>query len=45
MHHKKDDGAEEFIISKIEQIFSQEKLSVEEVIYYLCFLVSSKMVF
>ena len=36
---KKYDGAEDFINSRIEEICSQEKLSAEEVIYFLCFLV------
>ena len=45
---KKYDGAEGFINSRIEEICSQEKLSAEEVIYFLCFLVSffnSKIIF
>ena len=37
---EKYDGAEDFINSRIEEICSQEKLSVEEVIYFLYFLVS-----
>ena len=41
---EKYEGAEEFINSRIEEICSQEKLSVEEIIYYLYFL-CSKMVF
>ena len=36
---EKYEGIEEFINSKIEEICSQEKLSGEEVIYFLCFLV------
>ena len=36
---KKYDAAEDFIYSRIEEICSQEKLSAEEVIYFLCFLV------
>ena len=35
---EKYEGIEEFINSKIEEICSQEKLSGEEVIYFLCFL-------
>ena len=35
---KKYDGAEDFINSRTEEICSQEKLSAEEVIYFLCFL-------
>ena len=38
---KKYDGAEDFIKSRIEKIYSQEKLSAEEVIYFVCFVVSS----
>ena len=37
---EKHDGAEDFINSKTEEICSQKKLSTEEVIYFLCFLVS-----
>ena len=41
---EKLDGAEEFINQKIEEICCQEKLSVEEVTYFvcerLCFVVS-----
>ena len=37
---EKYEGAEGFINSKIEEICSQEKLSVKEVIYFLCFLVT-----
>ena len=37
---EKYEGAEGFINSRIEEICSQEKLSVKEVIYFLCFLVS-----
>ena len=37
---KKYDAAEDFINIRIEEICSQEKLSTEEVIYFLCFLVS-----
>ena len=37
---EKYEGAEEFINSRIEEMCSQEKLSVEDVIYFLCFLVS-----
>ena len=37
---KKYDGSEDFINSRIEETCSQEKLSAEEVIYFLCFLVS-----
>ena len=37
---EKYEGAEDFINSRIEEICSQEKLSVEEVIYFLYFLVS-----
>ena len=37
---EKYDGAEDFINSRIEEICSQEQLSVEEVIYFLYFLVS-----
>ena len=37
---KKCDGAEDFINSRIEEICSQEKLSAEEEIYFLYFLVS-----
>ena len=37
---EKYEGAEEFINSRIEEICFQEKLSVEEVIYFLSFLVS-----
>ena len=36
---KKYDGAKDFINSRIEEICSKEKLSTEEVIYFLCFLV------
>ena len=36
---KKFEGAEDFINRNIDEICSQEKLSVEEVIYFLCFLV------
>ena len=36
---QKYEEVEEFINSKIEEICSQEKLSGEEVIYFLCFLV------
>ena len=36
----KYEGAEEFINSRIEEICFQEKLSVEEVICFLSFLVS-----
>ena len=36
---KKYDGAEDFINRRIEEICSQ-KLPAEEVIYFLCFLVS-----
>ena len=35
---EKYEGIEEFINSKIEEICSQEKLSGEEVTYFLCFL-------
>ena len=35
---EKYEGIEEFINSKIEEICSQEKLSGEEVIYFLYFL-------
>ena len=37
---EKYEGAEEFINSRIEEMCSQEKLSVEDVIYFLCLLVS-----
>ena len=37
---KKYVGAEDFINSRIGEICSQENLSAEEVIYFLCFLVS-----
>ena len=37
---EKYEGAEEFINSRIEEMCSQEKLSVEDEIYFLCFLVS-----
>ena len=37
---EKYEGAEELINSRIEEMCSQEKLSVEDVIYFLCFLVS-----
>ena len=37
---EKYDGAEDFINSRIEEICSQEKLSAEEVIYFLYFVVS-----
>ena len=37
---KKFDGAEDFMNSRIEEIFSQGKLSTEEVICVLYFLVS-----
>ena len=37
---EKDDGEEDFINRRIEEICSQEKLSVEEVIYFVCSLVS-----
>ena len=33
-------GAEEFVSSEIEQICSQQKLSAEEVIYFLCFFLA-----
>ena len=33
-------GAEEFVSSGIEQICSQQKLSAEEVIYFLCFFLA-----
>ena len=32
---KKYDGAEDFINSSIDEIYTQEKLSAEEVIYFL----------
>ena len=31
----KSEGAEDFINNRIDEIFSEEKLSVEEVIYFL----------
>ena len=34
------DGAEDFINSTVEESCSQEKLSAEDVIYFLCFTVS-----
>ena len=37
---EKYDGDEDFVNRKIEEICSQEKLSAEEVIYFLCFPVS-----
>ena len=37
---EKYNGDEDLINSRIEEISSQEKLSAEEVIYFLCFLVS-----
>ena len=37
---EKHDGAEDFINRTIEEICYQEKLFAEEVIYFLCFLVS-----
>ena len=37
---EKYDGDEDFANRKIEEICSQEKLSAEEVIYFLCFPVS-----
>ena len=37
---EKYEGAEEFINSRIEESCSQERLSVEEVIYFLCFLLA-----
>ena len=37
---EKYDGAENFIKNKIKEICSHEKLPAEEVIYFLCFLVS-----
>ena len=37
---EKYDGAEDFINRTIEEICYQEKLFAEEVIYFLCFLVS-----
>ena len=40
MYQKKYEGAKEFINSINEEICFQEKLSVKEIIYYLCFLVS-----
>ena len=33
--------AEELVNSRIEEICSEEKLSVEEVIYFLCFVLCS----
>ena len=45
---EKYEGAEEFINGRIDEIFSQEKLSVEELIYllYIFFsLFNSKIVF
>ena len=35
---EKFDGAEDFINSRIDKICSQENWSVEEEIYFLCFL-------
>ena len=37
---EKYDGDEDFVNRKIEEICSQEKLSAEEVIYFLCFTVT-----
>ena len=37
---RKYEGAEEFINSRIEKIFSQEKQSVEEVIYFYILLLA-----
>ena len=37
---KKYVGTEEFINSRTEEICSQDKLYAEEVIYFLCFIVS-----
>ena len=37
---EKYDGDEDFVNRKIEEICSQEKLSAEEVIYFLCFPVT-----
>ena len=37
---EKYEGAEEFINSRIKESCSQERLSVEEVIYFLCFLLA-----
>ena len=37
---KKYNRAADFLNSRIEEICSQEKLSAEAVIYFLCFLVS-----
>ena len=42
MYWKKYEGANEFINSRIEEICSQEKLSVEEVIYFYVFLLASR---
>ena len=35
---EKYDGSEDFINSRIGEICSKEKLSAEEVIYFLCFV-------
>ena len=35
---EKYDGPEDFINSRIGEICSKEKLSAEEVIYFLCFV-------
>ena len=37
---EKYNGAEDLINGRIEEISSQEELPAEEVIYFLCFLVS-----
>ena len=37
---RKYEGAEEFINSRIEKIYSQEKQSVEEVIYFYILLLA-----
>ena len=37
---EKHDGAEDVIYSKIEEIGSKEKLCAEEVIFFLCILVT-----
>ena len=37
---EKFEGVEDFINRRIDKICSQEKLSTEDVIYFLCFLLS-----